>query len=191
MTKAHCWFSDTGVLTTQDTTRWLRAVSSPSKQELEVSHNYFADSESGHLRIESLFGCSVVEHREMAGGKLWARLRMHRALTPGDGLYSFGYRLHVDSQKASYPYIYNTASANPPSKIEFHLTFSEKFRPDRAWWFRSVISGQGEIEPPPKEGRHLEKHHGGTYVYRIFEQAEIIPNMDYGVSWTWENTTHS
>lgn len=183
----YCRFSDIGALNRQDTTRWVRAYTDPCARELEGSHQYHAENRSGLLRLEEMFGCAVVEQRDLLGSGLWYRLRIHRELTPADGLYSFGCRLHVSSNVKAHPYLSSTVRTDSMERLEFHLVFSPTFPPLRAWWFRSTVNGAVHIEPLPTEGRHLELHDGGNYLYRIFEDEDISSHTDYGVSWVWPN----
>ncbi|OOC54253.1 MULTISPECIES: hypothetical protein [Nocardiopsis] len=180
-----CAFSDTGVLRTQDVTRWVRATSPQTSPELTVTHRYFNENKTGLLDIESLYGCRVVERSETVSGDLLARISIHKDLAPTDGVYSFGSRISVNSDATCRPVIVWRPRTSFTRRIEFHLRFGEPHLPVRAWWFVSSQEVEGELEPPPSEGRHLEHLDEGRYLYRIFENEDITPDLRYGISWVW------
>ncbi|MGW9349525.1 hypothetical protein SAMN05421803_10454 [Nocardiopsis flavescens] len=180
-----CRFSEEGVLTSQDTIRWVRAPSPDTNPELSVTHRYFNEDRSGILDLEELYGCRVVERKETVSGGLIARIRTHRHLEPEDGPFSFGVRLNTKSDVRCRPVVMWRPRTAFTKRIEFHLQFPESRSPVRSWWFQSPREIEGELEPDASEGRHLTHYDGGRYVYRIFENSDISPDLRYGISWVW------
>lgn len=186
-----CEFSESGVLTTQDVIRWVRATSTGTTPELTVTHRYFEGNRAGLLDIESLYGCRITKRAETVSGDLFARIGIHKDLGPTDGVYSFGTRVRVNSDARCRPVVVWRPRTAFTKRIEFHLTFQEPHLPDRAWWFVSPREVEGELEPPLSEGRHLEHLDEGRYFYRIFENEDITPDLRYGISWVWPETWSS
>lgn len=181
-----CTFSETGVLEFQDVTRWVRATSTRTSPEITVTHRYFnGNGTAGLLRLESLYGCRVTESSETKNGDLLAKIKIHKNLTPGDGIYSFGSRIHVNSSIRCTPVIVWRPRTRATRRIEFHLNFHELHAPLRAWWFIEHRELSGALEPDPSDGRHLEVLDEGRYLYRIFERDNVSPDLRYGVAWVW------
>ncbi|MFD6095178.1 hypothetical protein ACFVWN_08745 [Nocardiopsis flavescens] len=180
-----CRFSSTGTLNAQDVTYWVRSDSLDVEPEVTVLHAYHTETRKGALDITALYGCSVGEVRETASSGLVATMRAHRRLTPDDGTYSFSYRVTVDSENRCRPIITRNVRSRSLKRLEFHLLFSKRFRPDRSWWFRTDMAIEGELEPEKNEGRHLTHFDQGKYIYRIFEGSEIYPGSHHGISWPW------
>ena len=180
-----CSFSPTGVMTSQDVHRWVRATSSVTNPELTVTHRYFNENKSGLIRVESLYGCLVDSQAETVSGDFIAKLRIHRDLDPADGIYAFATRVCINSDTRCRPVVTWRPRSGFTRRIEFHLKFHDSQKPARAWWFQSSRDVEGEIEPPAHEGRHLQLLDEGRYLYRIFEHEHITPSLRYGISWIW------
>lgn len=125
-----CSFSETGVLERQDVTRWVRATRPDHDSEVTTTHRYFSShGKDGPMTIESLYGCRISEKRVANGGGLFAKIKLHKDLTPEDGLYSFGYRVLVNSSLRCAPVISWRPRETSTQRIEFHLTFHSSHAP--------------------------------------------------------------
>lgn len=181
-----CSFSETGALERQDVTRWVRATHTDHPSEITTTHRYFnGHGEDGPMSIESIYGCHITEQKSTDGGGLLAKIKLHKDLTPEDGIYSFGCRVLVNSSIRCAPVILWRPRTTTTRRIEFHLTFHRSHAPLRAWWFKSDTESAGTLEPDPREGRHLKILNGGQYLYRIFEEEVPGTHHQYGISWVW------
>ncbi|TYB69293.1 hypothetical protein FXF51_08700 [Nonomuraea sp. PA05] len=180
-----CRFSDSGAIVEQEVTRWVRAVVPLADPRILVANRYLAESRPGVLRMESLYGCRVIEQAEDPGGSILATVEILQRLRPDDGIYPFSCRLLIDSRIRSQPVVRWRPPFHHPRRIEFKLLFEPEMVPVRAWWFGATLDIEGQLEPAPSECRHLKILQNGRYLYKVFDEQQLMPNHYYGIAWVW------
>jgi hypothetical protein len=179
------YFSPIGVVTHQEITRWVRAVTPKANPRIVSSNRYFSESRPDVLRIESIYGCRVVDRNEDTGGGVLTTLEIFKILNLEDGIYPFSCRLLVDSNIRCEPVVRWRPPVHEAKRIEFRLNFDPAMKPVRAWWFRAALDIEGQIEPEIAENRHLDILDDGQYIYKVFEGGALAPGRYYGVAWIW------
>jgi hypothetical protein len=179
-----CHFSRTGVMASQEVTRWVRAVVPNASPRIVISNRYYSESRSGVLRLESVDGCEIIDLSEGTGGGVLATIEIFQTLSPSDGTYPFTCRLLVDSDTRCEPVVQWRPPVHHTRRIEFRLSFEPEMTPLRAWWFSGALDIEGQIEPGPDESRHLDILADGRYIFKLFD-GELAPGRYYGVAWAW------
>lgn len=179
-----CYFTSTGSLASQEVVRRVRAVVPGADPRLRIANKYLSESRSGVLRVESGYGCRVLDQTEVTGGAVLATLEIFQRLDPEDGPYPFACRILVNSTNRCQPVVRWRPPVHPARRVEFKLVFDPAMTPLRAWWFEAAFDIEGQIEPPTGEGRHLPLLDDGQYVCKIFE-GDLTPSCSYGIAWLW------
>jgi hypothetical protein len=180
-----CYFSASGAIVRNDIRVSVRAADTETEPEMTVGFRYFSESRPGVLRIEPVFGCAVTQVKENSVGGILATLKLHKSLSPDDGVYVYAYSVVVDSDAPSEPVLRWTPLAEDTNRIEFHLVFDSAKPPTRAWWFRTMRNIEGQMAPSVADERHLEILDNNGYVYKIFEGRPLAALHHYGVAWDW------
>ncbi|MFI9846966.1 hypothetical protein ACIHFD_58815 [Nonomuraea sp. NPDC051941] len=180
-----CRFSETGAMMEQEVTRWVRAVVPISDPRVIIANRYLSESRPGVLRMESLYGCQVIDQKEDTGGSILATVEISKILRPEDGIYPFTCRLLVDSEIRCQPVVRWRPPHHHAKRIEFQLLFKPEMTPSRAWWFGPTLDIEGQIEPALSQRRHLDLLQDGCYLYKVFDEPPLVPNHYYGIAWTW------
>jgi hypothetical protein len=180
-----CHFSETGAITEQEVTRWVRAMVPTADPRAIVGNRYLSESRPSVLRMESLYGCRVIDQKEDTGGSILATVEIFKRLRPEDGIYPFSCRLLVNSRRRCQSVVRWRPPHHHAKRIEFKLLFKPEMAPSRAWWFGATLDIEGQIEPAASERRHLDLLQDGCYVYKVFDEPPLVPNYYYGIAWTW------